>query len=1246
MNALRTSLRRRARAAGKHLAAAIASLRSPTAMDQRLETLTPALLDPAHSNRYEHEMVAAMADPHIRNIGITGGYGSGKSSLIRTFKENNPHFKYAAVSLATFRKDGVINESAGDLASRVDELQGSNQIMLTPEQIVALVERIEETIVQQLLYAVPASKLPRTRLKRITQPSNARSWGVTLALSLAVVACAHLFLVTRAKPLTQGAQWLADKLSWIPIPWAITVTCAVGACALYQIVRSLSLLNIDGWSIKGGTIESMQHSSVLHKNVDELLYCFQNSDIDVVVIEDLDRFGIQDVFFRLREINAIINESPQIKRTVRFIYALNDELFAGSDKAKFFDLILPVVPVINKENSHAKMIELLAARSLKGRALLAGIDEELVETVSYRIDDMRLIKNIVNELDVFAEILTREIPLPLSKIFAMIVVKNLHSEQYWQLAKRTGFLYRLISGYASWRSIRADALRSDIAEMEQLIVQKNKEVARSRRELRLLAWYAAQGQVSGATHIRMQHTHYTLDQFLDDDVFDSLSKAKNLYFLRDSNHLGGAFSLSSTLVEMDYERRYCAIEASDTELQSGILSKQAQLRDLQKLPLSQALLDGYQDDYAAELAQHETIRYLLVAGHLDEDYADYLGHFYGHAIGREDMNLIFTLRQGEDCGVDAKIKDPEKFLRKLRLRNIDRGRGISAELLLYLAQAHKNGARLPHGEFLERIFEDVDAHLVRFAEAFDILVQQQDEEALVQAIYELRPTIISSVLSGSADSADPPRTSRVVAVLKALQANQLKSIDAMDSGFKRRIESTPDASLLVSGVTRENGAWAWMKSSGLRFHNLATNTSPEVISVLMEQDTLAAILPVLKLVALNGKPVEQIDPPVTLSRLYAADRIPPVRRFVSDHLVEIVRELINQKTTLAEETDVAITALKSIQDHVDLTLQFFEATTCKFPTLGDLAPHLWNSAMRGDRVEERAGAVRSYIEHRVDWAIEPSEDEEQIIARSVLADYANTHAKAIAEECWAGTDSDELLQEWIVREGELTDDAVLALLGKTIITSAAVLDESASDERIQLLASNGHLAAHDDIWEVIQNREIEAKASYLGSVWSQFRLVANEPELDLQVALRLYQGDILTIEEALRIFAEMDQTELAVERELMGSLAHRALANKQALSLPLMEVAKQILQTEDTHQPWTISLLVAAMPAMGWPAVAHVLHTIGGDLIKLSEAKSAEIIPIDELEPLLDALKRHGFASTLTPGRKGKTRVNMKKNLS
>ena len=113
----------------------------------------------------------------------------------------------------------------------------------------------------------------------------------------------------------------------------------------------------------------MNHGSVLHKNVDEIIYCFERSDVRVVVIEDLDRFGTQEIFFRLREINFTIRHSPQITRPVHFIYAIRDELFTVTDKTIFFDLIIPVIPVVNSENSRERLQELMMTRAIDGKKL-------------------------------------------------------------------------------------------------------------------------------------------------------------------------------------------------------------------------------------------------------------------------------------------------------------------------------------------------------------------------------------------------------------------------------------------------------------------------------------------------------------------------------------------------------------------------------------------------------------------------------------------------------------------------------------------------------------------------------------------------------------------------------------------------------------------------------------------------------------------------------------------------------------
>ncbi len=1248
MSAGRFPLMHRLKEAGLHLAAAAASLRRRLPEEQGLETLTPVRLDATQSERYEREMVLAMTDPHVRNIAITGGYGAGKSSLIRTFKENHRGFTYASVSLATFRKEGIITESADEVDDWPRAVGHANRPTLSDGKVGTLVERIEETIVQQLLYAVPATKLPRTRLKRIMQPSRGRALVATLMLSLAILAGSRLYLITAFPPRTLEIDWLTTKFTWLPVFWAFTIVCAVAACALYQVVRSLSLLNIDGWSIKGGAIESMQHSSVLHKNVDEIIYCFQNSRIDVVVIEDLDRFGIQDVFFRLREINAIINESPKIKRTVRFIYALNDELFAGSEKTKFFDVVLPVVPVINKENSHAKMIDLLKKRSLGGKTFAEGIDDELVETVSYRIDDMRLVKNIVNELDVFARILAKDLPLVWNKLFALIVVKNLHSDQYWQLSKRTGFLYSLISGYTPWRNLRAEGIRTELAELEQVLARKQKDVARTRSELRASVWYQAQlhAGASIATHLYRGSTPYTFIEFLEDDTFAELaSSTSTVQFVGNGSRIGQTFLVSAILTGMDYDARYLAIEADDPEVRSRLAVKHDELRDLHKLPLSEALLKGYQREYADDLTAHETIRYLLVAGHLDEDYGDYLGHFYGHAIGREDMELVFALRRGEECDVAAAIKEPEKFLKKLRTRNMDHGRGIISELLFYLAHSYRVAPQAPHVDDLRRILDDAPAHLPRFLDALDILIERQEEAVVLQAIYGLRSTLFAFVLAGHGPSPDAPKPSHIVAMLNALDLDQLKRLDNADSSIKERIEALTDASALVVHLSPSSDGWQWLTEAEVRFDRLITSTPPEVLSALVEADALSPSLSMLRLVALNGEPLATPAPPVTVSRLLAADRITGTGAFIGRHINAVVTALLSQAVKLDETADSVLMALKAINDDDDLAQRYFVTTLCLFPTLEMLESRFWDSAMRGDRIEDRVGALRSYEALRPRTGTEAAEEVDERTIRVILKNYVSLHSDQLGQALWTDAEADERLQEWIATDPDLDDETILALLSKTVITNPALLTEATSDERLQLLARYGHLGLSEAIWVVIAERALATQVAYLEPQWNQVRLTPIEPRLDFELVAHLYRDGVLSIDDALRIFAAMDGTLLDGEQAIVGTLAERADNAGLAFPAPLVHVAARLVQSGGDDTRWTRSLLAQAMPVMTWPAVSAALRTLGGDLAKLAEGKSVEVAPGDGVDQVLNALKARGFASSLGEGKKG-TKVNMRKKLT
>ena len=98
--------------------------------------------------------------------------------------------------------------------------------------------------------------------------------------------------------------------------------------------------------IHGNEIEIFEENrdSYFDKYLNEVLYLFENSETDVIVFEDLDRFNAIKIFERLREINILINKKVKNK-PLRFFYLVRDDIFVSKDRTKFFDYIVPIVPV-------------------------------------------------------------------------------------------------------------------------------------------------------------------------------------------------------------------------------------------------------------------------------------------------------------------------------------------------------------------------------------------------------------------------------------------------------------------------------------------------------------------------------------------------------------------------------------------------------------------------------------------------------------------------------------------------------------------------------------------------------------------------------------------------------------------------------------------------------------------------------------------------------------------------------------
>ncbi|HDT8014624.1 TPA: hypothetical protein RD634_002720, partial [Enterococcus faecalis] len=198
--------------------------------------------------------------------------------------------------------------------------------------------------------------------------------------------------------------------------------------------------------------EDKNNFSYFNKYIDEILYYFETNKFDVVVIEDVDRFKSIRVFEHLKELNLLLNNSKQISREITFIYAVKEDIFSNSKedieeheseiRTKFFELIIPIIPVVDTFNSREYLIPMMKEKSVGG---LDANFEKFLKDISLYISDLRLLTNIVNEFFTYLDI-HGNLSGSMNKesLFAIIALKNLVPSVFTELQKSQGFIYEII----------------------------------------------------------------------------------------------------------------------------------------------------------------------------------------------------------------------------------------------------------------------------------------------------------------------------------------------------------------------------------------------------------------------------------------------------------------------------------------------------------------------------------------------------------------------------------------------------------------------------------------------------------------------------------------------------------------------------------------------------------------------------------------------------------------------------------
>lgn len=616
------------------------------------EKLTP--INDSDISVYESAIDFVFKHDDVRNVAISGAYGAGKSSVLASYKTKHSNTKFMHISLAHFQ-------------DTLDEVNSDGPIKNSV---------LEGKILNQLIHQIPAEKIPQTNFRIKKSTGNWTLFWYTVATAVFLLSLLHIlffdnwsqFINALPKGIINNFLNLSTADETLLISGA---ACFAIVCFFFfrilLVQKNKSIFK--KLSFQGNEIEIFKESddSYFDKYLNEVLYLFENVAEDVVVFEDMDRFDASRIFERLREINTLVNlqRKKDNKPILRFFYLLRDDIFISKDRTKFFDYIIPVIPVVDSSNSYNQFIS-----HLEKNGLLSEFNEGFLQGISLYVDDMRLLKNICNEFLIYYNRLNTT-ELDYNKMFALITYKNLFPRDFSDLQLNKGFVYALFDNKRAFIDSTYSTLQSKIHALQQRIRDANGE------------FIASQSELDTIFNPKKNRSPYALN------ATDQADYDRRLQAISDKN--------SNAIQRLEEE-----LATTEKELQkigsaslSSVITRE-NIDDIFSLTVTNEI--GERNDFK-EIKGSEyfaLVKYLIRSGYIDETYADYMTYFYENSLSRVDKTFLRSVTDKKAKPYNYELKSPEMVFSRLQPNDFDQEETQNFMLCDYLLSKRGSSDHMAH----------------------------------------------------------------------------------------------------------------------------------------------------------------------------------------------------------------------------------------------------------------------------------------------------------------------------------------------------------------------------------------------------------------------------------------------------------------------------------------------------------------------------------------------------------------------
>ena len=581
-------------------------------------------------------------DVSVKNIGLLSSYGAGKSSLLETYKEKYSlsDNKVLTISLANFNASDILkqckNPTDDERKAQLEGLEGE----------------VEKSVLQQILYKVPKSKLPMTKVKRIhTGFKSSFLFACMVALAIFSILCFALEFTDYNFFKFNGSSIMYLVVALLSV--AFIVFCLI----INDRIKSVSIGKVSA-NVTG------EEKMVLNGMIDEVLYFFERTKYNLVIIEDLDRFDDLNIFCKLRELNNTINNYVKINRKVVFLYAVKDTMFkTEEEKAKFFEFSLSLVPYITPNNVR----EILGNTIDSTNVSELKLDSDYLGKVAYFISDMRIMNNIVNDYVLFynmnkSDTVSRDASY-YKCLFALVMYKNLEPIDFASLQKNEGVLANIFKNKKLSFYATEEKLKAKIIELNNIY---NSTITFKQLKMLVSGVLLKHGKNINVSYEDIK-TLTSFKKFLDDtylsdsDVstheynsYHGYVKQKYYMTVNEVEKILGGASLAERELAINNGAEKDNIEQEIKKL-SEYISKISNMTIKEYIYINEGFLSEVSSLF---------IRTMLKLGYIDENYLNYITIYGKGLLTHIDRDYIQLCNAGE-IKYETQIDNPRQVILEL-----------------------------------------------------------------------------------------------------------------------------------------------------------------------------------------------------------------------------------------------------------------------------------------------------------------------------------------------------------------------------------------------------------------------------------------------------------------------------------------------------------------------------------------------------------------------------------------------------